>query len=213
MSAVLEPALHGAVCVVALWLIGLRLAAACGRPVHRSGVAWAIGAGAVVLLFVPWDRRPLWTWAFSVCPNPSFLLLGILVDALRRVLGGRSWLRPADRHMTLGFAALSGTVLYLHPMLLPGLDLYYWGWHHEVAVWSLAALALATLLAGSRLGVMFCASLIGYELAILDSHNAWDYVIDPICWLAGCAFLAMRALARVRQGGRVKSVAMMAEAR
>ncbi len=213
MSAVLEPLFHGAVCVVALWLVGLRLAAACGRPVRRRSLAWGMGLGAVVVLFVPWEQRPLWTWAFSVCPNPSFLLLGILIDALRRTLGGRPWLRPADRHATLGFAAIGGTVLYLQPMLLPGFDLYFWGWHHEIAVWTLAALALATLAVGSRIGVLFCAALIGYELAALDSRNAWDYVLDPICWLAGCTFFAARALARVRQGLRARSVAAMAEAR
>lgn len=200
MTTVLDPVFHGTVCIAALWLVVLRLAAAVGRPVRSRRVAWAIGVGAMVLLFVPLGERPLWTWALSVCPNPSVLLLGILVDALLRELGGRPLLRLADRQAVLGLAAVGGTVLYLQPLVLPGVDLYFWGWHHVIAIWSVAALAVAALAAGSRVGVLLLGALIGYELEALDSHNAWDYVLDPICWLAGCAWLATRGFARLRAG-------------
>jgi len=72
-------------------------------------------------------------------------------------------------------------------------------------VWALAAVALPALAWGNRAGVLMLASLMAYELETLESHNAWDYLVDPFYWLLSVGGVAMHGLARLRAawGGRV----------
>ncbi len=182
-------------------LVGSALA-----PVPRVRL-WraACGLATVVLLFVPLGGLSLWNWLFSFCPNPSVPLLGLIVVALWSRLGGVAWFRPADWRAATGFGAVAGSALYLNSLLFPFADLYYWGWHHEIAVWALAAVALPALAWGNRAGVLMLASLMAYELETLESHNAWDYLVDPFYWLLSVGGVAMHGLARLRAawGGRV----------
>jgi hypothetical protein len=81
------------------------------------------------------------------------------------------------------FGAITGSVLYLHPIFFRSLDLYYWGWDRAGAAWALAALAGIFLAGGNRLGVLLLGALIAYSVDALESANCWDYLIDPLYWL------------------------------
>lgn len=193
MKGVLDPVFFGLVCAALLWLSTLWLAARCRlRQCHRVKVG--VGIMTMLMLFVPIGGLPLWNWAFSFCPNPSLPLLGAICAALWQRLWGKSIFKPADWSAIWCFGGVAGTALYLHPILLPSLDLYYWGWQPEVAVWSIAVPALILLGMGNRLGVLFFAALIAYGLGALESHNTWDYVIDPLYWLTSLGFGAARAI-------------------
>jgi hypothetical protein len=90
--------------------------------------------------------------------------------------------------------AFAGSALYLHPMFLGAVDLYYWGWERTWAVWGLAAMAGVLLLWGNRLGVLFLAALIAYAVNALESQNCWDYIMDPFYWLISVGVVGTRAL-------------------
>ncbi len=187
MKGSIEPIFSVLVCAGALWLgllwVGTRLIRG------RRGPGMKVGAGiaTAVLLFAPLSGVPLWSWAFSFFPNPSLPILGMIGAALWRHLGGVSILGPADWRATWIFGAVAGTVLYLHPWFFGTIDLYYWGWHREVAVGGLAAFTVLLLACGNRLGLLFLGALIAYRLEALESQNCWDYVIDPFYWLVGLA--------------------------
>lgn len=194
MSPRIDPLVSGLVFGVALWLgllwtwtrfnLGRR-----GRWVNVS-----FGVAAMLLLFVPFGGRPLWNWAFSFCPNPSLPMLGLVSAALWQHLFGVTVFKPADWRAAWIFGAVAGSLLYLHPMALGGLDLYYWGWHGEVAIYGLAALTLGFLAWGNRLGVLFLAALVAHRLGALESRNCWDYVVDPFYWMASLAMGATHAV-------------------
>lgn len=193
MKGVIDPVFFGLVCAALLWLTTLWLAGRCRlRPCHRAKAGF--GLLTLLLLFLPINGIPVWNWAFSFCPNPSLPLLGAVCAALWQRLYGVEIFKAADWNAIWCFGGIAGTVLYLHPILLPSLDLYYWGWHPEVAIWSIAVPALAVLAWGNRLGVLFLAALVAYSLGALESHNSWDYVIDPLYWLASLGIGAARAL-------------------
>lgn len=183
MNRGIDPVFYSLACGAALWLV-LLWACMCWLPLRRHRLL-RVGCAAVtaLLLFVPFRGMPLWNWAFSFCPNPSLPMLGMICAALWSRLGGVAVFSPADWRVLIGFGAITGSVLYLHPVLLPVFDLYYWGWHHAVAVWGMAGLALVTIALGYRSGVLFFAALIAYELEALESRNGWDYLVDPIFWL------------------------------
>lgn len=196
MNGGVDPFLYGLTCGATVWL-GVRwLGARCRLNVACPVVKTAGAVLTAIVLLVPIGELPLWKWAFSVCPNPSLPMLGMICAALWPHLGGRTIFKPADWRMLIGFGAGAGTLLYLHPVFLPSFDFYYWGWHHEVAVWGMATLALTALACGNRGGVLFLAALIAYELEALESHNGWDYLVDPIHWLICLGLVAAHGVRR-----------------
>ena len=199
-------AFHAVVCGATLWLVALRAGARLGLPSQTWRAKLGYGLASLVVLFVPWTALPLRTLVFSVCPNPSLPFVGMVLAALWHLLIGRAVLRRADWQLILGWGAVAGTGLYLQPLLLPAVDVYFRGWHHEVAVWSIAGAAVAALLAGNRGGILLLAALIGYELQALESRNAWDYVLDPFYWLVSVSVLASRAVVRLRVWSRHRRI-------
>lgn len=170
-----------------LWASSRLQVRGCNRRVNLG-----FGIATVLLLFLPVDGVQLWNWAFSFCPNPSLPLLGMVCAGLWQRLFGIAVFKSADWQATWIFGALAGTVLYLHPMMVGSLDLYYWGWDREGAAWCLAALAVGFLVCGNRHGVLLLAALIAFAMDALESANCWDYVIDPFYWLISVAVCATR---------------------
>ena len=203
MNGRFDPIFCGLVCGVTLWLAllwaGARLKI--GRPGRTVKII--LGVATVFLLFAPAGRLSVWSWAFSICPNPSVPMLGVICAALWRNLFGVAVFKPADWRATWNFGAVAGTLLYLHPFAVGALDLYYWGWHPVVALSALAGLAILLLAWGNRLGVLLLAALFAFELETLESQNCWDYVVDPFFWIVSLGFVIARAF-RAWRGGRVR---------
>lgn len=183
MRGWLDPLFYGLICVVTLWLVLLWSWTRFNLGRRGKRVKVGFGIATMLLLFMPIGDLPLWGWAFSFCPNPSLPMLGAITAALWQYLFGVTVFKPADWRAIWIFGLATGSVLYLHPIFLGGLDLYYWGWHHPMAIIGLTALALSFLAWGNRFGVLLLAALIAYEVEALESHNCWDYVIDPFYWL------------------------------
>lgn len=192
-------AFHALVAGAMLWLVlgwlGSRLQIR-RRPRTTQLV---FGVVAVALLFLPLGGNSLWSRAFSVYPNPSLPMLGLLCAALWQRLLGLAIFRPADWRATWVAGAVAGTALYLNPLVFGSVDLYYWGWERDTAPWVLAALATGFLIRGNRLGVLLLAGLMAYAVTALESHNCWDYVMDPIYWLASLAALGLSAFRAARR--------------
>ncbi len=205
MKSIFDPVFFGLVCAAMLWLSVLWFAARC-RMKACSKVKAGFGIMTALMLFIPIGGLPVWSWAFSFCPNPSLPLLGAVCAALWQRLCGIAIFKPADWSAIWCFGGIAGTVLYLHPILLPALDLYYWGWHPEVAIWSIAVAALLVLAFGNRLGVLLVAALLAYGLGALESHNSWDYVIDPLYWLVSLGFGLARGLRGLKSLRRRRSL-------
>ncbi|MGH7958918.1 MAG: hypothetical protein ACREH8_18175 [Opitutaceae bacterium] len=201
MNPGLAPAFYAVVAMAALWL-GL-LCCARVKPSRRARIVMlVIGVATVCLLVVPLGGLPLWNRAFSIFPNPSLPLLGIVCAALwQRLLGIRIF-NASDWSTIWLFGAIAGTALYLHPMMFGTVDLYYWGWERGSAVCIFAVLAVVLLACGSRLGVLLLAALIAYAVNALESRNSWDYIMDPFYWVISMAVIGQRVFARMYRIGR-----------
>ncbi|MES2692579.1 MAG: hypothetical protein V4773_03830 [Verrucomicrobiota bacterium] len=198
MNLPLSTALYALVSIASLWLALLWLWSRRGKS-SRVGKRAKILAGVatVSLLFVPIDGMPLWNRAFSFYTNPSLPMLGIVCAALWQRLFGLVVFQRRDWWAIWIFGAVAGSVLYLHPMVFGALDLYYWGWDRAVAAWMVGGLAVVLFASGSRLGVLLLAALIGFAVSALESRNCWDYVMDPIYWLASLGVLTVRMVASI----------------
>ncbi|MDP3070192.1 MAG: hypothetical protein Q8N18_07885 [Opitutaceae bacterium] len=204
----MSTALYTLVLVALLWLVLMWLGARLRPQGCPRVLNLAFGVVAALLLFVPVDGLRMANWVFGFCPNPSLPLIGVVCAGIWQRLGGLTVLRLADWTAAWIFGAVAGSALYLHPMVLGSLDLYFWGWDRAGAAWGLAALAIMFLAAGNRFGVLLLAALIGFACHALESSNAWDYAIDPIFWFVSMGALAWRAVHRHRERrGRVAPAA------
>lgn len=185
----------------ALWL-GLLGAA---RLLAGKPAPWAkilLGAGAALLLFIPTGDQPLWNRMFSFYPNPSLPSMGILALALWQQLTGRASFKAADWRATWVFGALAGSALYLHQLVFDRLDLYYWGWSRDGALVVVASAAIVLVALGNRLGLLLLAALIAYAVNAIESHNAWDYIMDPIYWVFSMIVITRQLALRLRDRRR-----------
>ena len=176
-----------------LWFALLWVCAWARNRRVTTAVKTCAGIITVIALFLPINGIALWSRVFSFYPNPSLPMLGLLCAALSKRLFGLVVFRRVDWFGIWAFGGVAGTVLYLHPMVLGSVDLYYWGWDRTSAVLTLAGLSVALLVCGHRLGILLLAALLSYALGTLESHNCWDYIVDPFYWVISGGILAAQA--------------------
>jgi hypothetical protein len=77
----------------------------------------------------------------------------------------------------------------------------------NLAAWLIAGVAIIFLLLGNHFGLLLAGSLVVFLMGGLESKNGWDYVIDPIFWIASlvgvtCRDLVPAMVRAVRRGPR-----------
>jgi len=182
-----------------LWLLFIGLGARLKALPPTRGTYLALAVVAAAALLVPIRGLPLWSWVFSCYPNPSLPMLGLLVARRLPRFAGITFFQRGDWLATWVFGAVAGSAIYLPPLLNAPVDLYYWGWDRDHAAWILAGGAVALLAAGNRFGILLLVTLVGFTLSGLESSNCWDYVLDPVYWLASVLVLVRQGWAAVRE--------------
>jgi len=153
----------------------------------------AIAAAAMGVMLVPIKELQLWNWVFSYYPNPSLPILGLLIAQRSPRFLGVTIFQSADWWATWIFGAVVGSLVYLQPLIFGrGFDFHYWGWHSNYAAAALTLTAIMFLARGNRFGVLLVAALVAFALGALESTNCWDYVVDPIYWLASVVVIVRR---------------------
>ena len=179
----------------------------------------ALGSTTLWMFFVPFGGLPLWSWAFSLYPNPSLPMLGMISSGALAASGRRAGVQTGRLARDVDFrrGRRHGPVSASPPVSERSTSLLLGMGSHEQAVWSLAGLAVVLLAWGNRLGVLFLAALIAFQLDTLESKNCWDCVIDPFYWLISlglggeaCAQMdAAFGLAWCRSRRRAKTLARL----
>ena len=153
----------------------------------------AIAAAAAGVMLVPIKELQLWNWVFSYYPNPSLPILGLLIAQRSPRFLGVTIFQSADWWATWIFGAVVGSLVYLQPLIFGrGFDFHYWGWHSNYAAAALTLTAIMFLARGNRFGVLLVAALVAFAMGALESTNCWDYVVDPIYWLASVVVIVRR---------------------
>lgn len=166
--------------LVVLWLIQR----------WRTGWLWfaAAGVGALILSLTPFYGHAPRYWLSGLTPNMSVPLLVLLVASIIRRASGRIFFRARDWRAAWIFGAVASFVLYPSALGLGlrNFDSYSLGWPWLEWLPSLALFgAVATVTGllvwrGNRFGWVLLLAAVAYALRLQESHNLWDYLLDPL---------------------------------
>jgi hypothetical protein len=183
---------------LALLLCVQRLIA--GRSVALRGWPLLIVSGvvAVGVLLIPVERIALARWVASISPSFSVPLTGLLAIAAWERAFSRQVLTERDRNAAWTFGAVAGLLLYPFALGVSRIDPYEWGWSASPLFIAVGVLTAWLIWRRNRFGFLLLLAVTAFHLQLLESSNYWDYLIDPIYWLASLVVLGTRALSRGR---------------
>ena len=138
----------------------------------------ALASGILVVL--PISGLPVGRWLTTFFPNPSIPLTALLFSRTVKHSFQIKLLDSKALHTCRFFSLLAGIALY--PMALGAgpLDPYSAGWHFSWLFVLLLVITLGLLFFKNRFSIVLLATILAYNLHLLESSNLWDYLIDPV---------------------------------
>jgi hypothetical protein len=168
---------------------------------RRSRLAVLAGASAIAAL-APIGALPVAGLLRGVVGDLSLTTLVLLLRGLRRDIRGGD---PADARTTFalqGLVVVAGAALYPLALGLGAWDPYRLGYGDPWLLATLLAVALAALV----LDVPFVTFAIAlgvqaWALGAYESHNLWDYLIDPLVFVWAASALLLRGARGLLRAG------------
>lgn len=149
-----------------------------GRPAAK----WTLAAAAAAV-FIPVEGMPLGRWLHGIDGGLSIPFLAVLFDRAVESWRARPLLDRPARAAAGWFALACGLVLYPAALGLGGIDPYVLGWTSPLVMLGAAAVAAVLIARGNRFGYVLLVAGLLWQLDVLESENAWDYLVDPIYFL------------------------------
>lgn len=163
------------------------------QPALRIGAPLLLFAAAFLPLGEPGPSAYLYAYTGAL----SLPTLALVAALIGRRLWALEILPQRDRRAMLTGAAIAGVVLYPMALGLGPFDPYAAGFSGPLLPLLLAVAAAAGWWRGLRAAaVVLLAVLGGWLLALGESQNLWDYLLDAWLWLYALARLAMRILTK-----------------
>jgi hypothetical protein len=131
-------------------------------------------------------------WLFSLFPNPSIPLIALLFSWVLKNAFQLNLLDIKAIQTCRGFSLLAGAALYPMAMGVGAFDPYDAGWHFSWLFVILLCVTLLLLFFKNRFSVVLLATILAYDLHLLESGNLWDYLVDPILVLVAIVGLIVR---------------------
>jgi len=172
-----------------------------GGAFSRARVHRVIGATLLVgLSLVPLGGVSGLTFLYSVIgPLSLASLVGCAV-----YIGPALEVTPAPLRRSVLLAvvlvAMLGLVLYPASLGLLPWDPYRLGFH---GLWLPVALIIIAAIGAAMNAVVvplwIAAAAAAWQVSLFASKNLWDYVIDPVVWIASLVFLVVAAIRRTKR--------------
>lgn len=150
-------------------------------------------ASAVSLVVIlPIGDLSVGRWLFSLFPNPSIPLIALLLSFVLKNVFQFNILDMSAMQTCRFFSLFSGVILYPMALGIGTFDPYCAGWHFSWLFVILLCVTLLLLFFKNRFSVVLLATILAYDLQLLESGNLWDYLVDPILVLAAIVGLIVR---------------------
>jgi len=175
-----------------------------GELFGLARVSRAIAAALLLgLSLVPLGGVSGLTYFYSVVgPLSLATIVGCAV-----YIGSTLGLTPVPPRRSLLLAAvlmaILGLVLYPASLGLLPWDSYRMGFHGIWLPVALIVIAAAAAAMGSvAVPLWIAAAAAAWQLGLFASSNLWDYVIDPVVWIASLVVLTVAAVRRIKRRTR-----------
>jgi hypothetical protein len=179
-----------------VFLLVAAFAIGAGKLLSRSRVGWTVAAALLVLvMLIPLGEANGITFLYSVVGPlsvASIVFCVLLLGWMLSLIPNMAW---HDVAFTAAAIVLLGLLLYPGAIGLLPWDPYRLGFHGAalpIVLMTIVGIAAAT---NSIIVLLWItASTAAWQLGLFHSVNLWDYVIDPVIWLASLVFLTTVAL-------------------
>jgi len=165
---------------VAAWGVALAAIARSLAALRPGGVPRWVLPAAGCLTLVPIAGIPLGRWLHGLGQTFSIPFLVILLDLVITPAGARSWLDRPARRAAAWWGAAAALLLYPAALGAGSFDPYALGWNDPGVAAAAAAGGAVLALLGNAFGTVLLAAGAAWHLGLLESDNAWDYLVDPV---------------------------------
>ena len=176
-----------------LWGWLLTLITAMRKPVGRYVLLLLLPA-----LFIPLDQSPLWAITRGIVHDLSLPAIILMVHGLMIRLWRQPLIKQSTLELLLLVIAVVGVVFYPMALGLTQFDPYAAGYS---AWFALGMIILATGLWAVRqyeLAAILALAVGAMAMGVLDSGNLWDYLIDPLVWIAALIWTTNQTVRLIR---------------
>jgi hypothetical protein len=184
-----------------VFLLVAATALGAGELLSRSRAGWMVTTVLLVLVLVPFGDVTGITFLYSVVGPlsvASILFCVFFLGWMSSLIPNLAW---HDIAFTATVIALLGLLLYPGAIGLLPWDPYRLGFHGAALPIMLIIIAGVAVPMNSVIApIWITLSAASWQVGLFRSTNLWDYVIDPVVWLAATLFLAgaaLRALATI----------------
>jgi len=152
----------------------------------------ALASASSLMVNLPIGGLPVGRWLFSLFPNPSIPLIALLLSWVLKNAFQLNLLDMSAIQTCRLFSLLAGVILYPMALGIGAFDPYFAGWHFSWLFVILLCVTLLLLFFKNRFSVVLLATILAYDLHLLESSNLWDYLVDPILVLVAIVGLIVR---------------------
>ena len=170
---------------VVAWAVAIAAIARSLAAMRPGNIPRWIPPAAGGLALVPIGGVPLGRWLHGLGQTFSIPFLVLLFDfvvasfLLPSARGG-AWLDLPARRAAAWWGAAAALLLYPAALGAGPFDPYSLGWNTPGVAAAAAAGGALLALAGNRFGTVLLAAGAAWHLGLLESDNAWDYLVDPV---------------------------------
>lgn len=155
------------------------------HPLEKNFVAKAVVLIVpVILLLIPVNGMPIIYYLRGAFGDLSIFTICLLVAGLSNQYFKFTLLDKTSLNIFYYFIFFSGCLFYITSLGIGQFDPYSIGYLQTALPITLLAFSLINVFRNDyNLGVLLVLPVIAFYLEILESTNAWDYVLDPFLWL------------------------------
>ena len=150
-----------------------------------------LASASALTVILPISGLTTGRWLISLYANPSIPLTALLFSWVLKNAFQMNLLDMRAIQTCRGFSILAGAALYPMALGAGAFDPYPAGWHFSWLFVILLGATLMLLFLKNRFSVVLLATILAYNLHLLESSNLWDYLVDPILALVAVAGLTI----------------------
>ena len=160
-----------------------------GNKTFRRGQTLIIGIISALIVLVPVGGLPLGRWLISINANFSIPLTAVLLSKVWEKATGTGLLDKTGLLCCWIFGMTAGLALYPMALGLGRFDPYELGWGFSWLFVAVMIITFLLLFMKNRFAVVLIVCVLCYDMQLLESHNLWDYLVDPFYTVISGAIL------------------------